>query len=59
MLAHGAAPDCYTFLLALKDATQAEPPGSSLRLQLHKAAVKHGLACHPFIWAPPTALWPT
>ncbi|KAF8696280.1 hypothetical protein HU200_037184 [Digitaria exilis] len=48
MLAHGAAPDRYTFPLALKAAAQAEPLGSPLRLQLHAAAIKRGLALHPF-----------
>lgn len=48
MLAHGAAPDRYTFPLALKAAAHAEPPGSRLRLQLHAAATKRGLALHPF-----------
>jgi len=48
MMAHGAAPDRYTFPLALKAAAQAERPGSSLRLQLHAAAVMRGLARHPF-----------
>lgn len=48
MLAHGAAPDRYTFPLALKAAAHAEPPGSRLRLQLHAAAIKRGLAIHPF-----------
>uniref|UniRef100_A0A0A9C0I8 Uncharacterized protein n=1 Tax=Arundo donax TaxID=35708 RepID=A0A0A9C0I8_ARUDO len=48
MIAHGAtAPDRYTFPLALKAAAQTEPPGSSLRPQLHAAAAKRGLARHP------------
>ncbi|KAG8055587.1 hypothetical protein GUJ93_ZPchr0001g32762 [Zizania palustris] len=45
---NGADPDRYTFPLALKAAAQAEATGSSLRQQLHTAAVKHGLARHPF-----------
>ncbi|KAL6845076.1 hypothetical protein ACP4OV_024571 [Aristida adscensionis] len=44
MVARGARPDRYTFPLALKAASQAESPGSSLRLQLHAAAAKAGLA---------------
>ncbi|XP_062204444.1 pentatricopeptide repeat-containing protein At1g77170, mitochondrial-like [Phragmites australis] len=48
MIAHGADPDRYTFPLALKAAVQAAAPGSSLRLQLHAAATKRGLARHPF-----------
>ncbi|GJN17810.1 hypothetical protein PR202_gb04908 [Eleusine coracana subsp. coracana] len=47
-MARGAEPDRYTFPLALKAAAQAEPPGSTLRLQLHAAAAKRGLARHPF-----------
>ncbi|KAL6615977.1 hypothetical protein ACP70R_038247 [Stipagrostis hirtigluma subsp. patula] len=48
MIAHGGDPDRYTFPLALKAASQAEPPGSSLLLQLHAAAAKRGLARHAF-----------
>lgn len=48
MMAHGVDPDRYTFPLALKAAAQAEPLESTLRLQLHAAAAKRGLARHPF-----------
>jgi pentatricopeptide repeat protein len=48
LVACGAEPDRYTFPLALKAAAQAEPPGSTVRMQLHAAAAKRGLARHPF-----------